>query len=225
MNYTWSADGRTGVNYTDDNGFFEIPFNISAADNLGDFTLQFEFQGTPLLKGNTMTQQVWVVSRTYLSIDSTSSNIRQSGDIWDFTAQVTDDNTTSVRDSGGSALDGAVAPNGGLVDVIFEGVDFSGVTHRQIVATVRPSAGIITLPDPAADSSHLCYYDGNGDGFADRDLNQDGVLDRLESSGTFNGKTGCLKADISPLNAENPEKRPRILLTGWIRAGERHPTI
>lgn len=201
VNYTWSADGRTGVNYTDDNGYFEIPFNISAADDLGDFTLQFEFAGTPLLKGNTMVQQVWVVSRTYLSVDSTSPNIRQSGDIWDFTAQVTDDNTTTVRDSGGSALDGAESPNGGLVDVIFEGVDFNGVTHRQIVATVRPSAGIITLPEPASDSSHLCYYDGNGDGFADRDIDQDGILDRLETSGTFNGRTGCLKADISPLNA------------------------
>jgi|TARA_B100001094_G_scaffold295134_1_gene316226 heat shock protein beta len=212
VNYTWSADGRTGVNYTDDNGFFEIPFNITANDNLGDFTLQFEFAGTPLLKGNTMVQQVWVVSRTYLSIDSTSPNIRQTGDIWDFTALVNDDNTTSVRDSGGSALDGALAPNGGLVDVIFEGVDFSGVTHRQIVATVRPTAGTITLPEPAADASHLCYYDGNGDGFADRDLNQDGILDRIESSGTFNGKTGCLKADISPLNAESLRNDPESFL-------------
>ena len=212
VNYTWSADGRTGVNYTDDNGFFEIPFNISAADDLGDFTLQFEFAGTPLLKGNTMVQQVWVVSRTYLSVDSTSSNLRQSGDIWDFTAQVTDDNTTSIRDSGGSALDGAESPNGGLVDVIFEGVDFNGVTHRQIVATVRPSAGIITLPEPASDSSHLCYYDGNGDGFADRDLNQDGILDRLETSTTFNGRTGCLKADISPLNAISLRDDPESFL-------------
>ena len=32
VNYTWSADGRSGVNYTDENGFFEIPFNISAQD-------------------------------------------------------------------------------------------------------------------------------------------------------------------------------------------------
>ena len=144
------------MNYTDDNGFFEIPFNISATDSLGDFSLQFEFSGTPLLKGNTMVQQVWVVSRTYLSIVSTDPNIRQSGDLWDFTAQVTDDNTTSVRDGGGAALDGAEAPNGGLVDVIFEGVDFNGVTHRQIVATVRPSAGTITLPNIQPDKAHMC---------------------------------------------------------------------
>ena len=35
---------------TDDNGFFEIPFNVSASDALGNFTLQFEYSGTPLLK-------------------------------------------------------------------------------------------------------------------------------------------------------------------------------
>ena len=212
VNYTWSADGRTGVNYTDDNGFFEIPFNISATDSLGDFSLQFEFAGTSLLKGNTMVQQVWVVSRTYLSIVSTDPNIRQSGDLWDFTAQVTDDNTTSVRDGGGAALDGAEAPNGGLVDVIFEGVDFNGVTHRQIVATVRPSAGTITLPNIQPDKAHMCYYDGNGDGIADRDINQDGILDRLETSGIFNGEVGCLKADIAPLNASALKDDPESFL-------------
>ena len=212
VNYTWSADGRTGVNYTDDNGFFEIPFNISATDSLGDFSLQFEFAGTPLLKGNTMVQQVWVVSRTYLSVVSTDPNIRQSGDLWDFTAQVTDDNTTSVRDGGGAALDGAEAPNGGLVDVIFEGVDFNGVTHRQIVATVRPSAGTITLPNIQPDKAHMCYYDGNGDGIADRDINQDGILDRIETSGVFNGEVGCLKADIAPLNASALKDDPESFL-------------
>ena len=29
VNYTWSFDGRSGVNYTDDNGYFEIPFEIN----------------------------------------------------------------------------------------------------------------------------------------------------------------------------------------------------
>ena len=212
VNYTWSADGRTGINYTDDQGFFEIPFNISAADSLGDFSLQFEFGGTPLLKGNTLVQQVWVVSRTYLSIVSTEPNIRNSGDLWDFTAQVTDDNTTSIRDGGGAALDGATAPNGGLVDVIFEGVDFNGVTHRQIVATVRPSAGTITLPDIQPDKAHMCYYDGNGDGIADRDINQDGILDRYETSGMFNGEVGCLKADIAPLDATALQNDPESFL-------------
>ena len=212
VNYTWSADGRSGVNYTDDNGFFEIPFNISAADSLGDFNLQFEFAGTSLLKGNTMVQQVWVVSRTYISIVSTDSNFRQSGDLWSFTGQVTDDNTTQVRDAGGASLDGASAPNGGLVDVIFEGVDFNGVTHRQIVATVRPSAGSITLPDVQPDKAHMCYYDGNGDGIWDRDINQDGTLDRFEASGMFNGQAGCLQADIAPLNATALKEDPASFL-------------
>ena len=212
VNYTWSADGRSGVNYTDDNGFFEIPFNISAADSLGDFTLQFEFAATPLLKGNTKIQQVWVVSRTYISIVSTDPNFRQSGDLWSFTGQVTDDNTTQIRDGGGASLDGASAPNGGLVDVIFEGVDFSGVTHRQIVATVRPSAGSITLPDVQPDKAHMCYYDGNGDGIWDRDLNEDGLLDRIEASGMFNGQAGCLQADIAPLNATALKEDPASFL-------------
>jgi hypothetical protein len=142
VNYTWSADGRSGVNYTDDNGFFEVPFNISAQDPLGKYSLQFEFAGTPLLKGNTMVQEVWVVSRTYLSVVSVDPNLRQSGDRWDFTAQVVDDNKTSIRDSGGAALDGA---SSGLVDVIFEGSDFNGVFHRQVVATLAPAAGLISL--------------------------------------------------------------------------------
>ena len=212
VNYTWSANGYSGFNETDDNGYFEVPFNISAADSLGNFTLQFEFGGNPLLKGNTMTQQVWVVSRTYLSIVSSEPNIRMTTDIWSFTGQVTDDNTTQIRDSGGAALDGASAPNGGLVDVIFEGVDFNGVTHRQLVATVRPSAGSITLPSIQPDKAHMCYYDGNGDGILDRDLNEDGTLDRLEASGVFNGQAGCLQADIAPLNATALKEDPASFL-------------
>ena len=202
VNYTWSADGRSGVNYTDENGFFEIPFNISAQDALGDFTLQFEFAGTPLLKGNTMVQEVWVVSRTYLSVVSADPNLRQSGDRWDFTAQVVDDNKTSIRDSGGAALDGA---NSGLVDVIFEGTDFNGVFHRQVVATLAPSAGLISLPEPQPDNSHLCFYDGNGDSIPDRDFNQDGILDRNET-------VGCLKSNISPLNPQLLREDPESFL-------------
>ena len=202
VNYTWSADGRSGVNYTDENGFFEIPFNISAQDALGDFTLQFEFAGTPLLKGNTMVQEVWVVSRTYLSVVSADPNLRQSGDRWDFTAQVVDDNKTSIRDPGGAALDGA---NSGLVDVIFEGTDFNGVFHRQVVATLAPSAGLISLPEPQPDNSHLCFYDGNGDSIPDRDFNQDGILDRNET-------VGCLKSNISPLNPQLLREDPESFL-------------
>ena len=66
---------------------------------------------------------------------------------------------------------------------------------------MAPSAGLISLPEPQPDGSHLCFYDANGDGFADRDLNKDG-LSREES-------IGCLRADITPLDPallrEDPE--------------------
>ncbi len=52
VNWTWSGDGRTGVNFTDDNGFFEVPFNVSATDPLGQCTLTFAFGGNPLMKGS-----------------------------------------------------------------------------------------------------------------------------------------------------------------------------
>ena len=201
VNYTWSFDGRTGVNYTDNNGFFEIPFNVSASDALGNFTLQFEYSGTPLLKGTSVSQSVWVVSRTYMQVISTEENLRRSGDKWDFTAQVSDDNKTSIRDAGGTALSGSDTPYGGLVDVIFEGSDFQGTLHRQVVATLAPNAGVISLPDVEPDGSHLCFYDGNGDGVPDRDTDGDG----LETEETI----GCLKSNISPLSPallrEDPE--------------------
>ena len=193
VNWTWSADGRNGINFTDDNGFFEIPFNVTEDDALGNFSLQFEFPGNDLIRGSSASQSVWIVSRTYLGVVDTDPNIRQSGDRWDFTATVKDDAKTPQRDSTGSALNGPDSPTGGLVDVIFEGTSFDSVQHRQIVATLAPSAGLISLPEPQPDGSHLCFYDGNGDGFADRDANQDGTLDTSES-------IGCLKANISPLN-------------------------
>ncbi|MGB0515652.1 MAG: DUF4129 domain-containing protein [Poseidonia sp.] len=192
MNYTWSFDGRTGVNFTDNNGFFEIPFNVSASDALGNFSLQFEYAGTPLLKGTSVSQSVWVVSRTYMQVISTEDNLRRSGDKWDFTAQISDDNKTSIRDAGGTALSGSDTPYGGLVDVIFEGTDFQGTLHRQVVATLAPNAGVISLPEVEPDGSHLCFYDGNGDNIPDRDLDGDG----LEVEETI----GCLKSNISPLN-------------------------
>ena len=205
VNYTWSFDGRTETSYTDTNGFFEMPFNITAEDDLGLFSLTFDYEGTPLLKPSNAVQDVWVVSRTYLSVVSTDGNRRQSGDLWDFTAQVKDDNKTLEYDSGGRDLDGETAPNGGLVDVIFEGTDFDNVQHRQVIATLAPSAGVISLPETQPDNSHLCYYDGNDDGYADRDLNQDGNLDRLEA-------VGCLKADISPLSPEKLRVDPESFL-------------
>ena len=51
-----------------------------------------------------------------------------------------DDNKTLEYDTGGRDLDGESAPNGGLVDVIFEGTDFDNVQHRQVIATLAPSA-------------------------------------------------------------------------------------
>ena len=152
------------MNFTDNNGFFEIPFNVSASDALGNFTLQFEYSGTPLLKGTSVSQSVWVVLRTYMQVISTEDNLRRSGDKWDFTAQISDDNKTSIRDAGGTALSGSDTPYGGLVDVIFEGTDFQGTLHRQVVATLAPNAGVISLPEVEPDGSHLCFYDGNGDG-------------------------------------------------------------
>ena len=191
VNYTWSFDGRTGINYTDDNGFFEIPFEINGTDSLGNFTLQFEYPGSSRLKGSTVSQNIWVISRTNITVTETSDNIRQSGDNWDFTALITDDGASGTTPTN---LNGANSPGGGLVDVIFEGTDFNGVSYRQVVATIEPSAGFLTLPSQQPDNSHLCYYDGNDDGFADRDVDKNG-LSREES-------VGCLKANISPLNPQ-----------------------
>ena len=76
--------------------------------------------------------------------------------------------------------------------MIFEGSDFQGTLHRQVVATLAPNAGVISLPEVEPDGSHLCFYDGNGDGTPDRDVDGDG----LEVEETI----GCLKSNISPLN-------------------------
>jgi hypothetical protein len=196
VTWTWSYDGRSGVNYTDDLGIFSIPFDINPQDALGNYSLQFEYEGNRLMKGNTDSQSVWVVSRTFVNVISADSNIRESGDRWGFTAQVTDDNkTATIRDSGGRELSGPNTPNGGLVDVIYEGLDFDGVLHRQVVATLAPNAGLISLPEPQTDDSHLCFYDGNGDGIPDRDSNGNGQLDDSEA-------IGCLKANVSPLNPQ-----------------------
>ena len=202
VNYTWSFDGRTGVNYTDDNGFFEVPFTINSTDSLGNFSLEFEYPGSKLLKGSSVSQYIWVISRTNISVtdllprqvQEEFGNFRVSGDSWNFVAQITDD---GANDPGITPvnLNGAQAPTGGLVDVIFEGTDFQGNTYRQLVATIAPEgAGQLTLPEPVpgAGDSHLCYFDGNNDQFSDWDTNQDGKVSREES-------VGCLRADILPL--------------------------
>ncbi|HIF46242.1 MAG TPA: DUF4129 domain-containing protein [Candidatus Poseidoniales archaeon] len=208
VSWAWSFDGRSGVNFTDDLGIFAIPFDINPGDSLGNYTLQFEYEGDRSMKGNIASQSVWVVSRTYLNVISADPNIRQSGDRWDFTAQVTDDNkTATIRDSGGLELSGPNSPNGGLIDVIFEGQDFEGVMHRQVIATLSPNAGLISLPEPQPDKSHLCFYDGNGDGIPDRDANgnNDGQLDDDES-------IGCLKANVSPLSPQLLREDPDSFL-------------
>ena len=62
---------------------------------------------------------LWVVSRTYLSIQSTTPNLLQAGDIWEFSGQVTDDNRTVVeKDLGGfwtgvSRMEEVLLINGG----------------------------------------------------------------------------------------------------------------
>jgi hypothetical protein len=73
---------------------------------------------------------------------STTPNTRSSGEIWDFTAEVTDDGRTpAIRDSG-QALDSASCPNC-TVQVIFEGLDFDNVQHRQVMFELSPNAGAI----------------------------------------------------------------------------------
>ena len=211
VNYTWSFDGRSGVNYTDENGFFEVPFTINSTDSLGNFSLEFEYPGSKLLKGSSVSQYIWVISRTNISVtdllprqvQEEFGNFRVSGDSWNFVAQITDDgaNDPSITPVN---LNGANAPNGGLVDVIFEGTDFQGITYRQLVATIAPQgAGQLTLPEPipGAGDSHLCYYDGNNDEFSDWDTNQDGIVSRQES-------VGCLRADILPLTPSKLAQDP-----------------
>jgi hypothetical protein len=92
-----------------------------------------------------------------------------------------------------------------LVDVIYEGLDFDGVMHRQVVATLAPNAGLISLPEPQPDGIHLCYYDGNGDGLPDRDSNGNGQLDDSEA-------IGCMKANVAPLSPQLLREDPDSFL-------------
>ena len=145
VNWSWSASGMQNASTTDSNGVFKIPLNITSDHELGNFTMIFEFPGTPLLKGNRVVQDFWVVSRTHINLiyaECTEVNVCESGDQWAFSAQVTDDNRTPVIKDIGSALDGA-GENGGKVQVIFEGIDFDNVFHRQVVAELNPNAGSI----------------------------------------------------------------------------------
>ena len=94
---------------------------------------------------------MWVVSRTFINVQSTSPNIRSNGDLWEFTAVVTDDNRTPFDKDGGQVLNSCEGEMqnpegydlGGNVTVIFEGIDFEDRTHRQIVSVECPASGSI----------------------------------------------------------------------------------
>ncbi|SVB88643.1 uncharacterized protein METZ01_LOCUS241497, partial [marine metagenome] len=142
VNWTWSATGVNNYSETDSNGIFKIDLNITESDDLGNFTLQFSFPGSPLLQGSMVNQPMWVVSRTYVELITTTSNLRSSGEVWQFSAKVTDDNSTPALRDPGAALDGN-GSEGGIVQVIFEGTSFDSVQHRQVMFELEPNAGDI----------------------------------------------------------------------------------
>jgi len=147
VNWSWSGDSSNGVAITDNNGIFRV--NLTDIDQLGNFSLSFTYLGDSLRQGNSAEIHLWVVSRTYIDLISTSPNIRSSGDIWEFSAMVTDDAGTAFEKDPGQVLSGCAGqfqdPNGydlgGNVTVIFEGIDFEDRTHRQIVTTLCPQGG------------------------------------------------------------------------------------
>ena len=142
VNWTWSANGTSGLAQADVNGVFKIPLNISKSHDLGNFSMTFGFPGTQRLKSSSVTQALWVVSRTFINLEATTSGERSSGDVWSVSAQVTDDNRTpSIRDLG-QALDG-IGENGGRVLLIFEGTDFDNRQHRRIITELTPNAGSV----------------------------------------------------------------------------------
>ncbi|MCK5868445.1 MAG: DUF4129 domain-containing protein, partial [Candidatus Thalassarchaeum sp.] len=144
VNYTWSADGTNDIAITDHNGVFAVNLTIGELHELGNFTLSYSYPGDPFRHGSSSEVYLWVVSRTLISLQSATSGAMSSGDTWEFSAQVTDDNRTpnpTVFDPG-QALDGC-GDNGGEVLIIFEGTDFEDRTHRQIVEATCPSAGSI----------------------------------------------------------------------------------
>jgi hypothetical protein len=138
VNWTWSADGVSNFTETDSNGVFKIELNISDEHQLGEFNLRFSFPGNPRLKGIVVNQEMWVVSRTYIELVSTTPNLRSTGEVWQFAADVTDDNRTPALRDKGLNLDGE-----GMVQVIFEGTDFDNVVHRQVMYELIPNAGSI----------------------------------------------------------------------------------
>jgi plastocyanin len=142
VNYTWSADGSSDVVITDNNGVFKVNLTIDEGHQLGNFTLDYTYLGDSIREGNSAEINLWVVSRTFINLQSTTPNLLSSGDIWEFTAQVTDDNRTAFDKDLGQALSGC-GDLGGEVSVILEGIDFEDRVHRQIVEKLCPNAGSI----------------------------------------------------------------------------------
>ena len=102
VNWTWSEDQSSGVSITDNNGRFRV--NLTDIEKLGNYTLGFTYLGDERRQGNHAEVSLWVVSRTYINVQSTSPNIRSNGDLWEFTAVVTDDNRTPFEKDGGQVL-------------------------------------------------------------------------------------------------------------------------
>jgi plastocyanin len=144
VNFTWSADGTNDLAVTDHNGVFSVNLTIDKQHELGNFTLSYSYPGDPIRQGSSSEIHLWVVSRTLITLQSATSGAMSSGDIWEFSGQITDDNRTPdpTMFDAGQALDGC-GDNGGEVLIIFEGTDFEDRTHRQIVEIACPSAGSI----------------------------------------------------------------------------------
>ena len=147
VNWTWSEDSTSGIAITDNNGIFKV--NLTDIDTLGNFTLDFTYLGDEFRQGSSANIALWVVSRTFINVQSTSPNLRSSGDLWEFNAMVTDDNMTPFEKDGGQVLNSCAGemqnPDGydlgGNVTVIFEGIDFEDRTHRQVVSLECPASG------------------------------------------------------------------------------------
>ena len=223
--WSWQAGGQ-GTNYTDDYGRLSLPILVDSDMELGEYELSLAYspEGNSKLKPSSTVEKLWIVSQTFIHVERTfadekGTNILTAGDAWSFTAQVLDDNSTPmIADISDNGLNGPFAPNGGLVDVIFEGISFNNDYNRQIVATVAPSGGTITLPTKYCfedllthtfnENTNVLSESQGPDGFWDKDIGwlldpldpssrtgfQDGTLDR------YNEGINCLKADIYPLN-------------------------
>ncbi len=172
VNWTWSEDNSNGVSITDNNGLFRV--NLTDIDTLGNFSLGFTYLGDELRQGNTVEHNLWVVSRTFINVQSTSPNIRSSGDLWEFNAMITDDNMTPFEKDGGEVLNTCAGEDsnngydlGGNITVIYEGIDFEDRTHRQIVSVECPNTGMFSYgrildPQLLKDDPYSFLPDGFG---------------------------------------------------------------